>query len=223
MVEAAKTILIVEDDPAQQRLYEALLQSDSEQAWQVRTAKTVDQALVQLDERNFDVVLLDQHLQDDRSGMDLLIEMQGKPAVERPAVVMLTSEEQVSVAVSALRMGAVDYLLKSRLAQYSLPDVLVNAMARREWQRSRQTAQGVFRRVAEDIDAAAGLVTEDLARARAHLRSSLHDAMAAALADGQQDGAGSHIDRAIGALQDLEEVERQVVDLIEKLRQHVSN
>ncbi len=212
-------VLVVEDDPDQQRLYEQLLAADAETNWVETYAVSANEAKALIEKDTFQVVVLDQNLKDESKGIELLEYLQERLASDRPAVVMLTNDVDVSVAVTAMRMGAVDFLTKPELANHSLPDVLVAAIARRDWQRSAHDAHVKLRRIAGEVNHAARLVTEELSQKRHHVRECMHQAMASLMADQQHHPAASDMNRAIGAMQDLEHAERQVIDLIERMRQ----
>lgn len=212
-------VLVVEDDPDQQRLYEQLLAADTETNWAETYVVSVNEAKAQIEQASFHVIVLDQNLKDESTGIELLEYLQERLASDRPAVVMLANDTDVSVAVTAMRMGAVDFLPKSDLVNHSLPDVLVAAIARRDWQRSSHDAHVKLRRIAGEVNHAARLITEELSQKRHLVRECMHQAMACLMADHQHHPAANDLNRAIGAMQDLEQAERQVIDLIERMRQ----
>jgi DNA-binding NtrC family response regulator len=106
----AQTILIVEDDPAQLRLFEAVIGSLGYEALPVSDGEA---ALTRLDELGSsaepDLVLLDRVL----PGIDG-IETLEKIRAAHPElpVIILTMEGGVNTIVKAMRAGAVDFLMK---------------------------------------------------------------------------------------------------------------
>ena len=57
-----------------------------------------------------DLVLLDIHLEEDRSGLDILVDI--KEAMIATQVVMLTADDTAKSATRAMKLGAADYLTK---------------------------------------------------------------------------------------------------------------
>jgi DNA-binding NtrC family response regulator len=128
-------ILVVDDDAADAEALCALL---TEAGHEVVTAASTEEALAKFREDTFGVVLADVQLPGE-SGLDLVRELRNlAPAT---AVVVMTGHASVSTAVTALKMGAVDYLkkpvhvaqLKKLVAQLAaerpafLPNALLNA------------------------------------------------------------------------------------------------
>ena len=98
---------------------------------------TVDQATtgseaLQRDLAGFDFVILDQNLPDIK-GSDLLHEILTR--ADRP-VMMLTGEDNVSLAVNSLRAGAIDFMQKTSRIESVLPLIIERAM--REWERKKE-------------------------------------------------------------------------------------
>ncbi len=105
MAEAKGRILVVDDDPQILSGLEALL-ADS---WDVRTAATGKEAIVQFGEFSPDVVLLDVQLPD-FSGVDLL--EQFKMYSEATEVVMMSGAGNVELVVESMKRGAETFLQK---------------------------------------------------------------------------------------------------------------
>jgi DNA-binding NtrC family response regulator len=136
-------ILVVEDEPLLRRQLAAHL---ARFGAEVATADSLAAARPQLKGEPFDFALLDVNLPDGQ-GTDLLRE-QAFPAAT--AVIVMTANGGVAGAVEAIRLGAVDYLVKPFDAG-ELPLVIARAQrtrnsARLEEQRRGDTAQaaGVF-------------------------------------------------------------------------------
>jgi PAS domain S-box-containing protein len=93
--------------------------------FEVEVVDTGRRCLARLDEREFDVLLLDNHLPD-MDGIDVLKELAVKD-VSLP-VVMVTGVGDEDLAVQVLRMGAWDYVPKQGNYLKSLPAVLKHAV-----------------------------------------------------------------------------------------------
>ncbi len=101
------TLLIVDDDRGFRSLTEVALAAEG---FEVRQAATLARARSELAQAAPDVVLLDRRLPDG-DGLDLLTELHATDP-EGPLVIVVTAYGDVESAVTALRAGAVDYLIK---------------------------------------------------------------------------------------------------------------
>ena len=100
------TILVVDDERAVRMMLEAALRA---QGYRVQSAGSGGDARDLLSGEEFDLVMLDLQL-GDTDGIEILREIkQAWPATE---VILLTAHGSINSAISALRHGAFDYLLK---------------------------------------------------------------------------------------------------------------
>jgi two-component system, NtrC family, response regulator AlgB len=114
---APARILLVDDDTGIHRAFRRTLEDEGHQVVAVRTPAEAESALQRT---VFDVCLLDLYLQD-ASGLELLPRLHELAAWMR--VVMVTAANDVSTAISAIRAGAADYLVKP-----CKPEELVHAV-----------------------------------------------------------------------------------------------
>ena len=105
---SAYRILYVEDEPADAELTVRHLALHAAHL-QVKTACTGIAALRQLETSTFDLLLLDYHLPD-LNGLEILQGLHER-GIHLP-VVMLTGQDSEEIAVSAMKLGAADYLVK---------------------------------------------------------------------------------------------------------------
>jgi DNA-binding response OmpR family regulator len=99
-------ILVVDDERPVRMMLEAALRA---QGYRVQCAGSGSEAREQLADEEFDLVLLDLQL-GDSDGIEVLREVKERwPATE---VILLTAHGSINSAISALRLGAFDYLLK---------------------------------------------------------------------------------------------------------------
>ena len=103
---ATSKILVVDDEQSVATTIKAILQLDGNEVTAVTTGK---EALAQLRENEFDVVLTDLRL-DDLDGIEILRETQ--KLWPDTVSIMLTGYASLESAVTALRSGAYDYLIK---------------------------------------------------------------------------------------------------------------
>jgi phosphoserine phosphatase RsbU/P len=104
-------VLLVEDSPGDARLIQRLLAA-SGNAFSLTEATSFREALLQLQQRRFDVVLLDLMLPD-ASGLDVIAGVHATAA--SAAIVVLTGLDDEGLAVRALEAGARDYLVKGQV------------------------------------------------------------------------------------------------------------
>ncbi|HYP12533.1 MAG TPA: response regulator, partial [Bryobacteraceae bacterium] len=106
-------ILVVDDEPQIRRVMRTAL---SAEGYQVHEAKTGEDALTQLREHHFDLVLLDMNM----PGMGGLEACRAMRASSDAAIVMLTVRNTEQDKVAALDAGADDYVTKP----FSTPELL---------------------------------------------------------------------------------------------------
>ena len=105
-------ILLVEDDLADATLIEDLLGSFSDSLFRLQTVKSLQIGLACLEAENFDAVLLDLSVADSLGGSEALAILKARsPTVP---VVVLTDINDENTALSVLRSGAQDCLVKGR-------------------------------------------------------------------------------------------------------------
>ena len=107
--ESATKILLVEDNPADARLVQETLASQSIAKFKVVQVGRLGAALERLSGEHFDVVLLDMSLPDSR-GLDTLARMRRQTA--SVPIVVLSGLADETEAMKAVREGAQDYLVK---------------------------------------------------------------------------------------------------------------
>src|SRR5579863_6605111 len=100
------TILIIDDEP---HLPHQLARFLKKQGYEVYTAPNGETGLLELQKNSIDLVLLDVRLPH-MSGLDVLGEIRKSDQVL--PVIMLTAYGDVHTAVLAMKMGALDYLIK---------------------------------------------------------------------------------------------------------------
>ena len=123
-----------DDDPDIVRLVQHILGSHGlGPAIQVTTGR---EALASL--KDVDIVLLDQQLPD-TSGLDVLDAIRTRP--NPPAVVLVTAHGNESLAATALRRGADDYLAKDAALSELLPQIVERVRRNRELRKALAAAE----------------------------------------------------------------------------------
>ncbi|ARA94914.1 hypothetical protein AWN76_018305 [Rhodothermaceae bacterium RA] len=134
-------VLCLEDDPGQARLMQRALQRAG---FDVTTAPDGPAGLALHDADPFDVVLID-HQMPGMSGVDVL-----RSALHHrhpPIAIMVTGNDDAAVAVTSLKMGAHDYLIKDVAGGYLqlLPLVIDDALFKRRLQQAKEKAEWLLR------------------------------------------------------------------------------
>jgi two-component system repressor protein LuxO len=132
-----RTILIVEDSRSLALTCKLQLEGLGHT---MLLAETGREALALLDARSIDCILLDLKLPD-MDGLDILREVRGRPSL---AVVVITANASLNVAVEAIRLGAFDFLAKP-FAPARLVTTVTNALSNIELKCEVET----FRRTVE--------------------------------------------------------------------------
>jgi len=100
------SLLVVDDEPDLRTLYELTLLREG---YDVDTASSVEEALLQLKDRTYSAVITDMRLPDG-SGLDLLARLE--QGGRREKAIIITAYGSAENAVEALKAGAYDYLTK---------------------------------------------------------------------------------------------------------------
>jgi DNA-binding response OmpR family regulator len=204
MVEAAKPgILLVDDDPDMARLVQHVLSSTG--LGPARHASTGSEAVASLD--GIDIVLLDHQLPDS-SGLDLLEAIRGRPAP--PAVILITAHGNESLAASALRRGADDYLAKDAALADLLPQILERVRRSRELRKALAAAEQELMR-AERL-AAVGEMTVTL-------HHEINNPLMAAFAEVELllAGGDSSPDQRRQGLENIKQALRRIRDIVQRI------
>src|SRR5688572_31696129 len=147
-------ILYVEDEVAHVLLAQRTLEENLQPEFTLIHAETIRQALGILDTQlDIDLILSDLRLPDG-TGLDLLKKVREREAP--PAVVLVTGQGDQEVAVTALKAGAADYLVKQSDYLHRLPIVISNAIAQNRYLREQaalREAQIKYQSLVEQISA----------------------------------------------------------------------
>jgi DNA-binding response OmpR family regulator len=130
---ASRKVLLVDDDPMMVRLVRKLL---ADNGFSIVHAISGQDALASLE--GVDVVLLDHQLPD-TTGLEVLEAIRSRP--HPPAVILITAHGNESLAATALRRGADDYLAKDVSLGELLPQVLERVRRSRELRKALVAAE----------------------------------------------------------------------------------
>jgi PAS domain S-box-containing protein len=113
------SVLIVDASDRERAIYQRHLNSDGVQGYRILEAETLDQGLKLWRAQRPDVVLVN-YLLPDGDGLKLLQAMAGNDPLPRLGAIALTDAGDERTAVRALKLGAVDYLVKDEITPVSL-------------------------------------------------------------------------------------------------------
>jgi PAS domain S-box-containing protein len=127
----AYTLLIVDDNPIDRDTYKSFLHEQAQLKFNFFEAEDADEALKICRTVHIDCVLLDFELPD-VDGLELMEQMRNAEGQVLPPVVMVTGRGSETVAVEAIRKGAVDYVVKSEVTASNLFHAVFTAIDRAE-------------------------------------------------------------------------------------------
>ena len=120
-------ILYVEDDIDHVILIRELIKEIKNVHYEMTHVQRLDEALVELDNENYDIILLDLSLPDEQ-GVDTVVRVCEK-APDIPVVVISGTDDE-TMAVKTLQKGAEEYLVKGKVKSHSLSRILRYAIMR---------------------------------------------------------------------------------------------
>ncbi|MGH9661979.1 MAG: response regulator, partial [Bryobacteraceae bacterium] len=169
MGETPVRVLIVDDNPEDREAYQRILRKTRGRAWLFSEAETGAEGRERYRIGGADCILLDYSLPDG-SGIEFLEEL---GASDEVPVLMLTGQGSEHVAVEAMKLGAVDYLVKGSITDESLGRAVAAALEHADAARVRRVhhAQTEAARVLSE--------TRSLEEARPRLLAAIGNALGA--------------------------------------------
>lgn len=119
-MEAEPKVLLVEDDASMQAVLRTLLELEGFQVVQLADRLTTEALLLTIRTEQPDTILLDVHLKNNVSGIDLLRELRSDPDATQTRVVMTSG---MAIKEQCMAAGADDFLLKP-----FMPDELIKKL-----------------------------------------------------------------------------------------------
>jgi signal transduction histidine kinase len=153
-------ILLVEDSRPEADLMQAMLDQEPYENYVFEHAPRVSVALAALEERAFDVVLLDLLLPDSK-GMDTFERIHRQASEDIP-IIVLSGIADEELALEAVRRGAQDYLVKGQVTAHILARAIRYAMERKQIEEALRQRTEELKVRNKELDAFAHTVAHDL-------------------------------------------------------------
>jgi PAS domain S-box-containing protein len=138
---SVRTLLLIEDFAPDRELYRRALLSDATATYRFIEADSVRSGLELCQTEAIDAILLD-YLMPDADGLQFLELLQAQSNGSSPPVVMVTGEGDEAIAVSAMKLGVEDYLVKRLITpetlQMAIRSAIENAQLRRQLREANQ-------------------------------------------------------------------------------------
>lgn len=146
-------LLYIDDDAALGRLVQRIL---ARRGYAVTHAGSAEAAFAQMESQPYDVIILDHDL-GTTSGLEVMAALTERGHV--PAVVYVTASAELSIAVAALKAGALDYVIKTVGEDFEvlLVAAVEHAVGKTRLQRAKEQAE---REVLAARDKAIALLAE---------------------------------------------------------------
>jgi len=154
-----RPILLVEDNPADVRIIQTMLEGHSGE-YRIVHVERLSEALTRLTREEFAVVLLDLSLPDS-TGLDTISAMR-RQAQQIP-IIVLTGLDDEEVGIKAVQEGAQDYLVKGQFVSTAFMRAIHYAIERHRLQQNLQASEGRWRDLFENAsDAIVSFTTEGI-------------------------------------------------------------
>jgi PAS domain S-box-containing protein len=151
-------VLIVEDNPDHRFLLRRKLESHYKSI-SVHAADSVPEAMELMESTRYRTVLLDYRLKG-RNGIDLVKWIKER-GIDTP-VIMITSMEDVEVAVQAIKLGVYDYVCKNKESLDKLPFVLGKVLEEFDLKQRLKQAELKYHTLIDGMDEAVFMMDRDL-------------------------------------------------------------
>ena len=146
--EKPQKVLLVEDNPMDARLLFMLLSQGLAGTFELVQTARLDEALQHLQEDKFDVVISDLSLPDSQ-GLETFRQLHA--AAGNVPLLVLSGTDDEALAISAVREGAQDYLVKGRVDAHALRRAISYAIERQRVEAALQESEKHYRHLLESI------------------------------------------------------------------------
>lgn len=146
MSNAAQHVLLIEGDANEAGLIEAALAQAEGQAYPVKRAACLSDALALLAKTSFEIILLDLNLPD---GTGIAVFEQVSRVAPSALIIILSSAENEESSRRAVQKGADDYLVKGQVDAHWLPRTLNYLVERKITRQALKLSEARFRAMSD--------------------------------------------------------------------------
>jgi PAS domain S-box-containing protein len=161
-----RDILIVDDSLEDRTYLKHLLSKEHSSGWRFTDAETAEGALALAGQQQFDCVVLDHRLPDG-TGLEVLERLRNASGDLKVPIVLLTSMGDETLAATAIKAGALDYISKTGLTSNIISLAIRNAINKFELIEQRKRAEDELRLSQQRLKTMAETVPEILFTHRA--------------------------------------------------------
>lgn len=159
MTKPCLNLLIVDDRPEDHELYLSFLKHDQRSDYSFFHAYNGEEALRIYHQNKIDCILLDNNMPK-MSGIEVLQKLASENGVV-PAI-MLTGEGNEALAVTAMKLGSIDYLSKNVITPTALQRAIRHTFDRADIMRQVENTRLELQRSNNDLEQFASIVAHDL-------------------------------------------------------------
>lgn len=142
------TILIIEDNPFDYRLTSNILKQESK-SYSIEWASMLSEGFKILETSDFDLLILDLNLPDS-TGVETLTKIHSfSPEIP---IIVLASKDEEDIAVTALKFGAQDYLVKGNINRSLLNRSIRYAVERKQSEKTKFAFQRLSTIIDQSVD-----------------------------------------------------------------------
>ncbi|TDF42024.1 GGDEF domain-containing response regulator [Alteromonadaceae bacterium M269] len=140
-------ILLVDDDSVDREIVKRALRSSADIS-SITEAKTAEEGLIALENKQFDVILLD-YMMPQIDGIEMVITLRNKPNLGDTAIVMISISDDEQLAIECLQAGAQDFVAKTEISPGKMKRAIVQAQKRFELEKKLFDSYCQVRELAE--------------------------------------------------------------------------
>lgn len=140
-------ILLVDDDYIDRTKIKRALRKNGDVAKLVEVCSAYE-GLHEVESEHFDVLLLDYRMPQ-VDGIEMVIELRGRPNLGETAIVMMSNSDDENLALSCLQAGAQDFIIKNEITAAKLKRSIIQAKKRFELEKKLYDSYCQVRELAE--------------------------------------------------------------------------
>jgi len=152
------SVLVIEDNPGDARLIEEMLKDVSKLAFEVETSDLLIKALKIFESYKFDAILLDLNLPD---SIGLETVSKTLEVIRDTPIIVLTGLNEEKIAISSVKRGIQDYLVKEQLNSMLLVRSIQYAIERKKTEQKLKESEEKYKNLFKQAPMAIALINFD--------------------------------------------------------------